>query len=163
MKNLLIEISQKATKYENLNFTTEQIEKEWLGNIPATEKEISDTEIRLGVKLPEDYKEFLSITNGFSAPIDVEPSFEKIVKVDYLKNVNEFVIEAYSYLPELETAIIIGGIEEEQQFLLLPPKSENGKWKYWKFANWYPGEEPFDNMKEYFKDVLEFIVSEYEN
>ena len=31
---------------------------------------------------PEDYKEFLTITNGFSAPNEIEPSFEKIEEVD---------------------------------------------------------------------------------
>jgi len=162
MKSLLIEISQKAIKYEDFNFTTEQIEKEWLGNIPAMEKEISDTEIRLGVKFPEDYKEFLAITNGFSAPNDIEPSFENIMEVDYLKNVIEDVVEAYNYLPELETAILVGGKSEEQQFLLLPPKSESEKWKYWKFANWFPGEQPFGSLKEYFEDVRQFIINEHE-
>ena len=161
MKKLLIEISQKATKYEDFNFTEEQIEKQWLGDIPATEKEISDAEVRLGLKFPEDYKEFLFITNGFSAPNVVEPSFEKIQKIDYLKNVDEFIIEAYG-LVELENAIIVAGISEEQYFLLLPPESENGKWKYWKFANWQPGENPFENLTEYFEDVLEFIINQHE-
>ena len=161
MKNLLIEISQKATKYEDFNFTPEQIQKEWLGNIPATEKEISDAENRLGVKFPEDYKELLFITNGFSAPNDVEPSFEKIEEVDYLKNIFDYIVEDYN-MPELETAILVGGKLEEQYFLLLPPKNGNEKWKYWKFAHWFPGEEPFENLTEYFKDVLEFIVNEHE-
>jgi hypothetical protein len=161
MKNLLIEISQKATQYEDFNFTKEQIEKRWLGDVPATEIEILNAESRLGVKFPEDYIEFLKITNGFSAPNDIEPSFEKIGEVDYLKNVDEFIIEAYGMI-ELEDAIIVGGKSEEQHFLLLPPKSENEKWKYWKFANWYPGEHPFENLTEYFEDVLRFIINEHE-
>jgi hypothetical protein len=156
MKNLLIDISEKAIKSEDFNFTSEQIENNWLGNIPASEKQISDAENKLGVKFPEDYKEFLKITNGFSAPNDVEPSFENIENIDYLKNVDEFTIEAYG-LVELENAIIVGGISEEQYFLLLPPEAENEKWKYWKFANWMAGEQPFENLKEYFEDVLKFV------
>ena len=162
MNNLLVEISKKVIKYEDFNFTSEQIENKWLGNIPAIDTEIIEIENKLGVKFPEDYKAFLKITNGFSAPNDVEPSFERIENVDYLKSVDEYVIEAFVNLPELETAIIVAGIQEEQYFLLLPPKSENGKWKYWKFANWHPGEEPFENLKEYFKNVLEFIITEHE-
>lgn len=162
MKDLLAEISQKATKYQDFNFTPKQVEKGWLGNIPATEEEILEAEIRLGLKLPEDYKEFLLITNGFSAPNDIEPSFEKVSEINFLKNIMDFVVEAYDYLPELETAIIVGGKSEEQQFLLLPPKLESEQWKYWKFANWYPGEESFENLTEYFKNVLEFIVNEHE-
>ena len=160
MKNLLIDISEKAIKYEDFNFTSEQIENNWLGNIPASEKQISDAENKLGVKFPEDYKEFLRITNGFSAPNDVEPSFENIEKIDYLKNVDEFTIECYG-LVELENAIIVGGISEEQYFLLLPPKAENEHWKYWKFANWMAGEQPFENLKEYFKNVQEFIDKQH--
>lgn len=162
MKSLLIEISKKATKYEVFNFTREQIDNEWLGNFPTVEKEILESEIRLGVKFPKDYRHFLAITNGFSAPNDIEPSFENIIEVDYLKNVFKDVIEVYNYLPELETAILIGGKLEEQQFLLLPPKLESENWKYWKFANWLPGEQPFENLTEYFKSVLDFIINEHE-
>ncbi|MGO4772636.1 hypothetical protein ACEN2I_13310 [Flavobacterium sp. W22_SRS_FK3] len=52
MKKLLISISEKAIKYEDFNFTPEQIENNWLGIIPATEKQISETENKLGIKLP---------------------------------------------------------------------------------------------------------------
>lgn len=161
MKELLIDISKKAIKYEDINFTKEQIENNWLGNLPVTESQILEAENKLGVKLPEDYKKFLKISNGFSAPNDIEPSFERIEKINYLKNVDEFIIEAYG-LVELENAIIVGGISEEQYFLLLPPKSIKENWKYWKFANWYPGEEPFENLDEYFESVLKFIEDEYE-
>jgi cell wall assembly regulator SMI1 len=157
MENLLIDISEKAIKSEDFNFTSEQIENNWLGNIPASEKQIFEAENKLGVKFPEDYKEFLRITNGFSAPNDVEPSFEEIEKIDYLKNIDESIIETYN-LVELEHAIIVGGISEEQYFLLLPPKTENEKWKYWKFANWIPGEEQYSNLKDYFREVLNFIT-----
>jgi hypothetical protein len=53
MKKLLIEISQKAIKYEDFNFTEEQIENNWLGNFPTTEKQIIEVETKLGLKLPE--------------------------------------------------------------------------------------------------------------
>ncbi|MFB3386345.1 SMI1/KNR4 family protein [Flavobacterium sp. LAR06] len=162
MKNLLISISEKAIKYEDFNFTPEQIEHNWLGTIPASEKQISDVENKLGIKLPNDYIEFLKITNGFSAPNHIEPSFGSIENIDFLKNIDPFTIEAYG-LPELENAILVAGIEEEQYFLLLPPESKNEEWKYWKFANWYPGEHPFENFKAYLEDVLRFITKEYES
>lgn len=163
MKNLLISISEKAIKYEDFNFTSEQIENKWLGTIPASEKQISEAENKLGIKLPKDYIELIKMSNGFSAPNDIEPSFESIENIDFLKNIEPFAIEAYSYLPELENAILVAGIEEEQYFLLLPPESENEEWGYWKFANWYPGEHPFKNLKEYFDDVLQFIIENNES
>lgn len=162
MKNLLSEISKKAIKYENFNFKAEQIQNNWLGTLSATEKQITEAETKLNVKFPDDYKKFLNITDGFSAPNDIEPSFESVEKIDYLKNVFDYVIDSFDYLPELETAIIVGGIMEEQYFLLLPPKSESENWKYWKFAHWFPGEQSFENLTEYFEDVLKFIINEHE-
>lgn len=160
-EKLLKDISEKAIKYENLDFSSEEIKNNWLGNVPATEIQITQTESRLGIKLPSDYIDFLNITNGFSAPNNIEPSFESIDNVDFLKNIDPFTIEAYG-LPELENSILIAGIEEEQYFLLIPPKTEDEEWKYWKFANWYPGEHPYKNLKDYFEDVLRFITKEHE-
>ena len=57
----------------------------------------------------------------------------------------------------MEKSILVGGINEEQYFLLIPHNLTTGKWKYWKFANWHPGEEEHENLESYFKDVLEFI------
>src|SRR5690606_20230757 len=122
-----------------------------LGEVPSTEREVAEVEGKLGVKLPEDYKEFLRITNGFSSPNDIEPSFERITEIDYLKNFAPEIIDAYDVLPELDNAIIVGA------------KLENEDWRYWKFANWYPGEHEFENLKEYFKNVLSFIVEQHEN
>ena len=103
---------------------------------------------------------FLQITNGFIAPNSVEPSFMKVEEVDYLKNIDKFTIEAYN-LPELENSILVAGKDEEQYFLLIPPKNENEKWKYWKFANWMAGEQEFANLETYFKDVLDFMEKQY--
>ena len=46
---------------DNNYFSSEQIKNNWIGNLPATQKEIEETESRLGIKLPADYKEFLKI------------------------------------------------------------------------------------------------------
>ncbi|WP_337967806.1 SMI1/KNR4 family protein [uncultured Flavobacterium sp.] len=163
MQNILLEISKKAIEYEDFNFTSEQIETNWLGAIPATEKQIREIENKLGLNLPKDYIDFIRITNGFSAPNDIEPSFESIENIDYLKNIEPFTIEAYAHLPELENAILIAGREEEQYFLLIPPTSNSPEWNYWKFANWHPGEQPYKNLKDYFEDVLQFIIKNHES
>lgn len=163
MRKLLEQISDKALKLADFEFTQEQTINKWLGNKPASEIEIDLTEKKLGIKLPNDFRHFLSITNGFSAPNDVEPTFEPINRIDFLKNINNYIIEAYSIDGienignQLEQSIIVGGINQEQYFLLIPPNSTNDNWKYWKFANWHPGEQEFDNLESYFESVLEFI------
>lgn len=163
MNNLLKKISEKSIELGDFEFTEEQTENKWLGNQPASENEIKLTEKRLGMELPTDYKMFLSITNGFSAPNDVKPTFESIDKIDFLKNINSSIIKAYSIDgienigKQLEKSIIVGGINEEQSFLLIPSDLEREKWKYWKFANWHPGEEEHESLESYFKEVLSFL------
>jgi len=156
MKDLLQRISRKAILLEELTFTPHQIKSDWLGNIPSTNTQILELEERLGLPLPQDYKTFLSITNGFSAPCDIEPSFVNIANIDYLKNIDKNIVEAYNSV-ELERSILVAGINEEQYFLLIPPVSSSGNWDYWKFANWIPGEESFENLYSYFSTVLEFL------
>ncbi|WP_430409403.1 SMI1/KNR4 family protein [Kordia sp.] len=169
MNSLLKKISEKAIKLADFEFTQEQTENKWLGTKSASENEIQLTEKRLGIEFPTDFKQFLSITNGFSAPNDIEPTFEPIKKIDFLKNIDSFVIEAYSISgienigKQLEKSILVGGINQEQYFLLIPPNSTNKKWKYWKFANWHPGEVAHKNLESYFTEVLNFMNEQIES
>jgi hypothetical protein len=95
----------------------------------------------------------------------VEPSFCSIEKVDFLKNVDLDLIEIWTSAGnievgnKLETAIKVGGFDEEQYFFLIPPCKENANWEYWIFASWAPGETIFHNLMDYFKQVLEFTTS----
>ncbi|WP_199240708.1 SMI1/KNR4 family protein [Tamlana fucoidanivorans] len=165
MKKILTDLFQKSlTTNDNNYFTSEQIKNKWIGNLPATEKEIAETEIRLGIKLPADYKEFLKIANGYPTYNDaVEPSFEKINQIEYLKNFDPDMIKIWSQKQtedigkELNKSIIVAGKQEEQWFLLIPPTDKNDKWKYWKFASWIPGEIEYKNLTEYFLDTINGI------
>ncbi|MEJ2880442.1 hypothetical protein [Pedobacter sp. GR22-6] len=60
----------------------------------------------------------------------------------------------------LSSSILIGGFQEEQHFMLVPPSSDHIEWRYWKFASWIPGEQPFDSLNAYFSDVLIFLKQE---
>lgn len=109
------------------------------------------------------FQEFLLISNEFAAPNDIEPTFLPIERVDYLKNIDNELIEIWTKdgIPtigeELEKSIIIGGINEEQYFLIIPPNSKNLKWRYWKFASWIPGEEEYKSLYNYFEEVSDFL------
>ena len=165
MKKILTDLFQKSlTTKDNNYFTSEQMKNNWIGNLPATEKEIEETESRLGIKLPADYKEFLKIANGYPTYNDaVEPSFEKINQIQYLKDLYPDVIDIWKHTgnedisKELSKSIIVAGKQEEQWFLLIPPTDENKNWKYWKFASWIPGEIEYKNLTEYFLDTINGI------
>ncbi len=171
MKKLLSKLFEKSIELNDYNYSDEQIEKKWIGNPRATLAEIKKIEIRLNVEFPNDYKSILLISNGFLTSTDaVEPSFIPIQNVDYLKNIFPEIVEIWTenepnetFEKELERSIIIAGINEEQQFLLIPPIEKNEKWKYWKFASWISGEEVYENLTEYINGVIEFLNEEINN
>jgi len=156
MEQILKDISYLSILVGEAVATKEQIENNWLGFKPATSNEIKETEQRLGLKLPEDYISFLKVTNGFAVSDNIEPSFLPVQDIKYLRDIDPFIIEAYG-LEELERAIFISGSDEEQHFFLIHPKEDGEKWRYWKFANWYPGEHEFESLENYFENVFEFL------
>lgn len=167
MKKILKKISETAIRQGEFTFTVEQVEYKWLGNEPASVEEIKQLEARLQIALPKDYKEFLAIANGFTTPNEnIEPSFEKVEDVGFLKDIDPKIIEAWISKDEqfdvaikLARSIIVGGINQEQYFLLVPPLLETEKWAYWKFATWIPGEDPYEGMENYFINALDFLKS----
>jgi len=160
LKQLLKEISAKAITLGDFPFLINQIDSNWIGFEPTSNEEIEKLEKRLGISLPQDYIEFLKITNGFLAASGVEPSFCGTDKIDYLKNVDADLYEIWVETGnsesgnKMKTAIKVGGYDEEQFFFLIPPSQENKNWEYWFFAAWAPGEAVFNSMTEYFQYVL---------
>lgn len=166
MKDVLSKLSKAAIDLGDYPF--EKDSACWIGYNPATDEEIKKTESRLGVNFPSDFKEFMKISNGFPATSSIEPSFLSLSKIDYTKNIDPFLIKLWtdkSVVPtelaeKYERSITIGGINEEQMFMLIPPANSNDDWEYWKFANWIPGEEPYPSLKDYFLNVIEFCKEE---
>ena len=171
MKNLLSLLFEKSIELGDSVYSDEQIEKKWIGNPETTLVEINKVELKLNVNFPDDYKNLLLISNGFLTSADsVEPSFIPVQKVDYLKNVFPDLVKIWTesepngtFEKELERSIIIAGIDDAQQFLLIPPFKKEGNWKYWKFANWIPGEEVYENITQYLNGVIEFLNEEIES
>jgi cell wall assembly regulator SMI1 len=164
MKDILQAISVEMIAKAAYEFTEVQRQSQWLGSPAATPEAIQKTEERLQITLPEDYKEFLSISNGFYAvSSDVDPTFHAVEKIDYLRNIDQEYIDIWretgnhDIAPLMEASILVAGFDEEQYFLLIPPTETTSHWQYWKFASWIPGEEPFDNLEHYFKEALEFL------
>ncbi|MEO3408180.1 SMI1/KNR4 family protein [Mucilaginibacter sp. CAU 1740] len=164
MKEILKQISRLTTPECSYSYITEEkIKTGWIGNSPAVADDVKLAEERLGVVLPDDYKKFLLITNGFPAPIDTEPEFEPVNKIDYLKNIDPDLLKIWDKSEseeglDLPRSILVAGNGQEQQFLLVPPASSDlGAWKYMKFAYWIPGGRYVENLEDYFKYVLKFM------
>jgi hypothetical protein len=161
-KELLKQISITSIKLGDFELLEDQLKSNWLGNTPASLEEIFKAEKRLNIVLPQDYKEFLKQCNGFHASSTVEPTFHKVDKIDYLKNIDPELIKIWNETGNneegklLEKSILIAGIDEEQYFLIIPPNDAKSPWKYWKFASWIPGEEEYPDLLSYWNDVLKF-------
>jgi len=167
MKNLIKTLFLKSIELGDIKYTEEEIKSNWIGNRPTSIEIINQVERKLKISFPKDYKDLLLITNGFKTSNDaVEPSFLPIEEVDYFKNLYPEVSEFYSgeilgdIGKNLERSILVAGKNEEQQFLLIPPKDKNGKWKYWKWAHWIPSEEEYENLEHYLNSVIEFLDDE---
>jgi hypothetical protein len=164
MIKILQNISKKAILLNDFDFSDEQIKSNWLGVVGAKDNEIAVAEEKLKIKLPDDYIDFLKISNGFSQTSTISCSFLSVDKIDYFKKLEEDLVEIWNKNEDLKevgealaSSIMIGGLNEEQQFLLIPPKTKSEKWGYWKFANWIPGEEKYLSLKDYFKSDLSFL------
>ncbi|MDJ1503619.1 SMI1/KNR4 family protein [Xanthocytophaga agilis] len=161
MKELLQAISKKALLSNSFDFSEEQIQSEWLGFSGASDQEIEEAERRLQINLPQDYKDFLKISNGFSQTTCVSCTFLPTDKIDYLKVLDDDLIDIWNEPEEvhegLAASILIGGLHEEQYFLLIPPHSASESWSYWKFASWIPGEEIYDSLKDFFTSEYSFL------
>lgn len=161
MKELLEKISELAYELGEADFPDHNLK--WLGEEPCTQEQISELEERLKIQLPKDYVDFLKITNGFEAAIDTEPYFLYPELVCYLRDYDPELIDIWKetgneeIAADLKTSILVGGRDDEQQFLLLPPKDGHPEWRYWKFAHWIPGEEEYDSLENYFQYVSDFL------
>lgn len=163
-KQLLDKISKFAIKLEIIEFTDKILLKKSLSKPPATKEEINETEKRLKLILPDDYKEFLLISNGFECFSYTGVTLESIDKVDFLENVDQQLVDIWAtsmdepdttFGDKLRSSLIIGGHEEEQQLLLVP--LQNNKWECWHFSSWRPGEVVYESFRFYMEGELQSL------
>lgn len=169
-KALLQKISTLAIAGEYADdYTDETKNSGWLGFEKATNEAIAKTEERLGIALPEDYKNFLQTSNGFMDFPYMCPSLLPVEKIDYLRNVED--IHSFKQLQEFPSGddnqaefsdaiyrcILISRHEAEEWIWLIPPKNTNGDWQTWFFAYWKPGDERFPSFRFFIEDRLQQI------
>ena len=158
-KQLLKEMSVLAIEQNTYEFSEKQVEEKWLGCNGAIDKQIADTEKRLGVVLPDDYKGFLKESNGFDSLSNIGVTIMPAEKIDYLKVLDKQLVDIWTGEPDREefnrqfsSSILIGGYQEEQQLLLVP--ISEGKWECWFFACWSPGETKYPSFRFYMEEVM---------
>jgi SMI1 / KNR4 family (SUKH-1) len=165
MRLLLENISAQTLLLDEKQFSIQQNITQWLGFEPATDIEIAKAEIRLNVKFPQEYIDFLQISNGFEQTTGVHCSLAAVEKIEYLKVLDNELIEIWKeHMPDLAAvlsiSILIGGHSEDQQLLMIPPQNEAETWHYWKFASYIPGEVNYQTLSQMFEENLEFLIEQ---
>ena len=167
LRALLQRISDSAISKKDIDFDDTVRQSKWLGYPPATVARIQAAEKRLGIKLPEDYKAFLLATDGFRATGNTDINFLPVERIGRLRDLDsEAVAIGGDPVDENDSAhaagytrsIIIGGLKEEQQFLLVPPGGKDKEWQYWFSAFWLPGEKAYPSLRFYLEYELQFMM-----
>lgn len=181
-KNLLEDISHKLISGSDLLDKFKDSKSNWLGYDPASNQDILTAEKRLGAKLPDSYKDFLRISNGFKQISSFNWDLMSVDKIDWIRNFDKEFTNLYA-----KQFKDINPIDDEKYFnynegqrsvdfrseylieclalsdwgdssiLLLNPKVKFGnEWEAWMFANWMPGARRYRSFGE-------LIRSEYKS
>lgn len=165
-KELLRRISFLSIKQEQLEFSPDVTEQQWLGYEPALLEDILAKEEELGIRFPADYKEFLLVSNGFRMSTNTAPTFCPVHEVVFLRDKMPEMIDGWKDLVDEVTinsfrqSILIGGVDDEQQMFLGPIGDNN--WVCWFFAYWMPGEWQYQSLRFYMEYVLQGLENEEE-
>ncbi|MBS1661018.1 MAG: SMI1/KNR4 family protein [Bacteroidetes bacterium] len=174
-KTLIEEISKTAIQSTPELFEEDVIDSGWVGFSGASPQAISETEKRLGVSLPEDYKSFLYISNGIRSIGYTNSELLPVSQIDFIKNlIRPNLYEIICSYPEkeddpepyeafLSRGIMISGEPGEQMVWLIAPRDESDTWQTWFFANWVPGDERFPGFRYFLESRLRLLTYKIEN
>lgn len=160
-QQLLHKISELAISQETAAFSDEIKTKNYLGKPPASIDAVNEAEKRLQVPLPEDYKQFLLTSNGFECYANNGVTLLPIEQVDYIVNINTPQVMARINNPgiyntqfgaALTDSIVIGGIVETQQLLLVPLGSR--QLECWFLPDWDDSARLYPGFRFYMEEEL---------
>lgn len=140
------------------------IETGWMGYEAAALESIITSEKRLGICLPNSYREFLMVSNGWRYVGDTGISLNHVEEIEWfskkypewyssyvtLEESDKIAADYFEYEKEQDTtkirfgdlrfALAISSTLEGAIYLLNAKViNECGEWEGWFFANWLPG------------------------
>ena len=156
-------------------------EQDEIVNIPVPDEIITQVELKLDVKLPPSYLEFLKYSNGLLLP-DRFTNILPLENIDWFYTLNKEWVDAwyeedddmsdekyFVYGEEqdavwmrskyLKTALQISDSAEGDVLLLNPEVKFGDEWEAWWFGNTLPGAIRFKS----FKELLEFLLTPSED
>ncbi|MGO8673945.1 MAG: SMI1/KNR4 family protein [Capsulimonadaceae bacterium] len=141
----------------------------WVGSPPATEKEITDAETRIGMRLPASYHNFLLVSNGWPAVGAGSP--DRLLPVDQIDTVprrdKSLIYYGYPYGSTVKYAIVISGLNCAQGsdgdgVLMLAPTAfgPEGEWQCFDYAPWHPGIDRYGSFGTRMLELRKFVRSQ---
>jgi SMI1 / KNR4 family (SUKH-1) len=157
-------------------FTDEQKSKHWIGKPPATREGVRQKEKQLGFQLPEDYREFLFISNGLSQFSIIQPELSSVEEIAFLKSSSNKaygsdeifeIIKTYPGKDDeedfgllVESAIAVSELPYESEVWLIPPRINNTDWECWEFSSTNPGERRYKSFRHFIEWHIQFLENE---
>jgi hypothetical protein len=169
-------------------YAKSSVKNDWLGFPPATDEEIKQKEELLGVKLPNSYKEFLKVSNGFLQISHFSGHILPVSKIDWIGVREQEFVEimkgiGLSDVPDDEyfvygddqrsewfrdeyliNSIAISEFVDGSIVLLNPNVWYGEECEAWLYASWYPGAYRYksfeDLMEKEYQSTLRLLLDE---
>jgi hypothetical protein len=133
-----------------LELPDDVIKQGWLGHPPASPAQIDTAEVRLGVRLPPSYREFLAASNGWQQVAQEAGKLLPVESIDWFADDHQEWIDAYADAEEhtgLRRAILLSDGTEAVILLATEIPGAPDECQAWYFANWIPGAMTFPSFK----------------
>jgi cell wall assembly regulator SMI1 len=183
LKKLLEELSILINQNVEDNFLLydkNDLKNNWLGYEPASEEQIRLKEKELGIHLPESYKEFLFITNGFKQVSNFTGNLYSVDMIDWTKKLEPDLLEAYEDQEDFDSELTDEMLNDysdinnskwkfsdfketivisdwgDATLVMLNPNSKNKiDYEVWEFGNWFPGAHRFQTFTHFIQSQIE--------
>jgi hypothetical protein len=141
---------------------------QWIGDDqslerkPATPSAIEAAEVRLGRCLPEDYRQFLRVSNGFGTYSATGVEVLPVENIRWLRDAKPELIRSYeqfdasaSLVERLQESLLIGrDAHDEQQLLLVPGEKDTTELECWFVAHWLPEENRHPTFRYFIESEI---------
>ncbi|HEY1014543.1 MAG TPA: SMI1/KNR4 family protein [Herpetosiphonaceae bacterium] len=158
-RHLLGQISEVALRQDRARYSPAEQAGGWLGRPPCPPGELAAAEARLGLALPENYRQFLLASNGFGELWN-GPALLPAAEIGPLRQLlDPEIFEIYQDYGDdvagpLAASIWVSDLDGDSMVLLIPPGVAGNDWETWQFASWLLGEVRYPSFRSFVERLL---------
>jgi hypothetical protein len=185
LSRLLLDIDIKEA-FDEPMFSAADHARGYVGFEGATEEQIAAVEERLGARLPNSYRNFLKVSNGWPLMGDAQPgALWPVEEIQWVRDHDPRDVLSWGLRSQLSTsqsdvspeehlklsddsvryrmAYVDGllGISDsgDASYLFLSPEVTdiNSEWECWQFASWMPGATRYSSFEMWMLRTYKFL------